>query len=210
MTPYELERTQEPRLDRARARSLCGTVPGAEGSDEGCLLYLAVAPEGTIVAHGTYDHVLPNLGGECVLMAVSSENPDDPKARLDEIWAPVPLHIPGVTGPIAALAGAPGSPLLFDRRALLAYRDALAAYNPTVPPEGRVKLKLAVWTPGIGYVPRGIATATAEDLSGTHTVTWPQGPGRDDVLVGPLYWDEVLYDLPTPPGSQGWRRCASR
>ncbi|MGI5122770.1 hypothetical protein ACQEU5_24960 [Marinactinospora thermotolerans] len=195
-----------PPLDRARARALCGTVEGAEGHDDGSLLYCAVAQDGAIVAYGTYDHVQPDLN-EATLIAVSSFEPGDPDASLNGIWVPVRVHVPDVTGPITAMvnaleATASGGPLLlFDRYALLAYRDALTAYNPAVHPARRVELHLAVWTEG-RYSDRDITAATAEDLRGPHEVTWLQA---DNQYVGPAFWEEVLYLLPAPPHSRGWR-----
>ncbi|KOX13697.1 hypothetical protein [Nocardiopsis sp. NRRL B-16309] len=201
-----------PPLDRVQASGLCGTVEGAEGHEDGCLLYCAVAHDGTIVDQGTYDHVQPRLSEATTLMAVSSRDPGDPSAPLNAVWVPRRMHIPGVTGPITglvnALETATGFPyLMFDRYALLAYRDALAAYNPTAFYAERVMLTLQVWDETTGYVAKNIADATAEDLTGCgHSVSWPGAAriGKEE-FVGPIFTDEVLYLLPAPPHSGGWR-----
>lgn len=217
MSVHQLPHTYEaeglipvPPLNRGQARSLCGTVTGAEGYEDGCLLYCAVDIDGTIVAHGTYNHVQPHLGARLTLMAISSHDPGDPKAPLNGIWVPVRVHLPDITGPIPALANALETAtyfpmLMWDRYALVAYRDALAAYNPTVHPSCRVELSLTMRTGQGERVSKDIATVTVEDLASSHKVSWPQGRTWEDRFVGPVYADQVLYLLPAPAHSRGWR-----
>ncbi|MEU0237640.1 hypothetical protein ABZ234_08110 [Nocardiopsis sp. NPDC006198] len=206
-----------PLLDQEGALELCQAASPHAGNID-VLLFLAVAEDGTILHHGTYDEVQPHTTGESTLMGVAATDDEDPESHLIEVWAPIPFHIPGIITPIPALVeitdrtglllpgltlGKPDLPL-WDRFGLLEYRDQIAAHNARATPEQQVPLDLSVYREGSGYQDADIATVTHDDLrTTTHSITTsPELRTISKNLVGPVFFENVLYSLPPVPGTR--------